>query len=135
MLSRSILDFENFLFHSGFIDLGFSNTCFTWFNNHFGSSRIRARLNRVSINNFYIFLFPNYLITHLARLHYNHSPFLTNVRYNSLQNKSIGLFNFRIIGSSIARSIPLSMICLLSLTRDCPISCSLFTGVYLSLIS
>lgn len=52
MLSRSILDFKNFLFYSILIDLRFSSTCFTWSNNHFGNSRIRARLNRASINNF-----------------------------------------------------------------------------------
>lgn len=54
----SMADFNNCLSSAGLIDIGFTGNAMTWTNNRVGSANIKARLDRVLVNNPGLFSFP-----------------------------------------------------------------------------
>lgn len=75
----SLTDFHSFQSASGLIDAGFSGSPFTWSNNQLGSFHIKARLDRVFYNSFWLDKGWNMSIKHLVRGVSDHAPLLVSM--------------------------------------------------------
>lgn len=74
LASLSLNPLQNFINTHGLIDLGFSDSPFTWSNNRDGLANIRERLDRGLANCAYRTLLPRAIIVHLVRSASDHSP-------------------------------------------------------------
>lgn len=85
-------DFNNFLVATGLVDAGFVGSAMTWSNNRVRGACIKARLDRVLVNNSCQTEFPGLLVKHLPRGPSDHAPLL--VELETLQS-SPGRFIFQ----------------------------------------
>lgn len=58
------------------MDLGFSCSKFTWYNNHLGGARVWKRIERVFVIASWIQLYPNHYVQHLWRIASDNYPVL-----------------------------------------------------------
>uniref|UniRef100_A0A6J0PFK6 Uncharacterized protein LOC109505348 n=1 Tax=Elaeis guineensis var. tenera TaxID=51953 RepID=A0A6J0PFK6_ELAGV len=69
-----VCEFRNFVNFSAVIDVGFSGSAFTWWNNRFGQARIWERLEKALATNSWINWFPDSTVTHLPRIRLDYCP-------------------------------------------------------------
>lgn len=67
---------QNFIEHSGCIDLEFVGNPYTWTNNITGLANVRQRLDKALINDSCRIMFPKAGVMHLPFSHSNHNPLL-----------------------------------------------------------
>ena len=77
--SRRVFAYNECMDYCNLIDLGFSGPKFTWSNCRDVSDLIQQRLDRVWVNSGWKFLYPDAIVSHLARISSDHCPLLLSL--------------------------------------------------------
>ncbi|KAJ3708440.1 hypothetical protein LUZ61_012145 [Rhynchospora tenuis] len=74
------VDFQNFLYDSGLVDVGYKGPAFTWTNKRHVSEAIYQRLDRVLVTTDWLHMYPNAYVNHLPMIHSDHCPILLRAK-------------------------------------------------------
>ncbi|KAJ4799461.1 DNAse I-like superfamily protein [Rhynchospora pubera] len=75
-----MIEFQNFIFHSGLVDVGYKGPAYTWTNKRNAVQAIYQRLDRVLVTPNWLELYPNAYVNHLPIIHSDHCPILLRVK-------------------------------------------------------
>lgn len=87
-------EFNDCLHHCGLVDLASSGQRMSWCNGHEGVSRSWAKLDRVFINDNFLWKFPSAQFEYLLRKHSDHCPMVV---YPEVQRSRYGPSPFRFL--------------------------------------
>lgn len=86
------LEFISVIEACGLVDLGFTGQSFTWCNQRSPNARFWKRLDRVMVNDRWLEIMPQTIITHLSSVGSDHCPLLMDMV--ARQEKAIRYFKF-----------------------------------------
>ncbi|KAJ4811748.1 Non-LTR reverse transcriptase [Rhynchospora pubera] len=79
-LKSNTIDFQNFTFDSGLVDVRYKGPAYTWTNKRNVSEAIYERLDRVLVTPDWLQLYPNAYVNHLPMIHSDHCPILFRIK-------------------------------------------------------
>ncbi|KAJ4770731.1 DNAse I-like superfamily protein [Rhynchospora pubera] len=79
-IKQNTIEFQDFVFSAGLLDLGYKGPAYTWTNNRSVSNAIYQRLDRVLVTPNWLQLYPNAYVNHLPMIHSDHCPILLRIK-------------------------------------------------------